>query len=179
VERVANSGSVTVYRLPNALPRARIESRARVVPTIAEVRRLTLAGEIDPRREVLLHDPEAGQVVTALERLGSDGAAAGTARIVVDRATEVAIDADAPRGGLLVLADTYYPGWEADLDGSPRPILRANIAHRAVFLPPGTHRVTFVYRPRSVISGAMLTIVGLMVVLLSLLLTRRPGYRRG
>jgi uncharacterized membrane protein YfhO len=53
-----------------------------------------------------------------------------------------------------VLTDTFYPGWTASVDGSPQPILRANYLFRAVRLPAGDHRVTFVYAPRSFAWGA-------------------------
>ena len=55
----------------------------------------------------------------------------------------------AQANGLLVLHDTYYPGWIAEVDGKSAPILRADILFRAVELPPGTHRVTFRFAPFS------------------------------
>jgi hypothetical protein len=59
----------------------------------------------------------------------------------------VRIDADAPGASLLVLVDTWYPGWRAYVDGRPQPIYRVNIWFRGVFLDVGRHRVDFVYRP--------------------------------
>jgi hypothetical protein len=150
-----------VYRLPGALPRARIVQRARIVASMDEVRRLTAAGQFDPRREVLLHDPAAARIVASLDRAAVDGEAAGSARIVVDRATDVVIEANAPRGGLLVLADTFYPGWQATVDGREAPILRANVVQRAVALTPGTHRVVFTFRPRVVTVGLGLSALGI------------------
>jgi len=174
VQQVGSSGSATLYRLPGALPRARVVTRARIVLSMGEVRRLTLAGQIDPRREVLLHDPDAAQLVDSLARAVPDETPVSEARIIVDRATEVVIEADAPRGGLLLLADTFYPGWEATVDGWPAPILRANVAHRAVALSPGAHRVAFVFRPRSMTRGLVLSGIGIAVLTgAALLLWRR------
>jgi hypothetical protein len=51
--------------------------------------------------------------------------------------------------GLLVLHDSYYPGWIAEIDGKSAPILRADILFRAVELPGGIHRVTFRFAPFS------------------------------
>ena len=139
MQRMGSAPPGEVYRLPGALPRARVVACARFVPSMNDLLRLISAGQIDPRREVVLQD-------------------------VVDRSTEVVIEATAPCGGLLLLADTFYPGWEAAVDGHPTRILRANIAHRAVVLSPGTHRVTFRFHSRSVTRGLLLSGLGLFLL---------------
>ena len=44
-------------------------------------------------------------------------------------------------GGWLVLADTWFPGWRAEVDGEHRTVLRANGLHRAVRVRPGDRQV--------------------------------------
>jgi hypothetical protein len=61
----------------------------------------------------------------------------------------VTIDVEAPKPGVVVLHDLYYPGWEASVDGHQQPILRANLLFRGVEVPAGRHRVTFTFRPLS------------------------------
>ena len=75
--------------------------------------------------------------------------------------------------GLLVLADLYYPGWSAEVDGRPAPILRADGLFRAVALPPDSHRVVFRYRPLSVLAGAGLSAAA-AIAMLALLRSRDP-----
>ena len=78
-----------------------------------------------------------------------------------------------PPGRYLVLADTFYPGWQARIDGERAAILRANYAFRAVALDAGEHEVVFRYRPLSFIVGVAcsgISLVGVFVVL-----GRSPG----
>ena len=140
VEHVASVGNAEVYRLPAALPRARVVEPGPCRRLSRPVRAGSCwSGAIDLRREVVLHEPAAADIVAGLA-LAESGPRGEPARpsLVVDRATEVVVEATAPRGGLLLLADTWYPGWEATVDGRPTPVLRADFAHRAVYLPPAS-----------------------------------------
>ena len=97
------------------------------------------------------------------------------ARISRDLPESVAAEVDSDGGGILVLADLWYPGWKAAVDGQPRPILRADGWFRAVALPPGSHRVEFSYRPISFYAGSAISAAGLVGVAWLLLATKRTG----
>jgi uncharacterized membrane protein YfhO len=56
------------------------------------------------------------------------------------------------------LADSYYPGWKAYVDGKEKPILRANHFFRAVALSKGAHVVEFKYDPLSFTIGAWISV---------------------
>ena len=69
--------------------------------------------------------------------------------------------------GYLVVADTFYPGWQAYVDGQARPVLRANWLFRALELPAGEHSVEMRYEPAFWGAGwllALLAVVGLGVL---------------
>jgi hypothetical protein len=51
---------------------------------------------------------------------------ANAAEIALYRPTQVIVQANAARAGLLVLSDQYYPGWYVEVDGQPAPLLRVN-----------------------------------------------------
>lgn len=59
----------------------------------------------------------------------------------------VTVQVEADAAGYLVLADAYYPGWTATVDGVAVPIHRANYAFRAVYVPAGEHIVRFEFVP--------------------------------
>lgn len=102
-----------------------------------------------------------------------------TARVVVDEADEVRIRVEAPAGGgWLVLTDTWYPGWEATVNGREVPIVRANYLFRAVRVPAGTSEARFRYRPWTFRAGLGITLAAglgsLGMTLQAALRRRRP-----
>ena len=62
--------------------------------------------------------------------------------------------------GMLVMSDTWYPGWVATVDGKPAEVLEVYGALRGVVVEKGAHRVGMVFRPWSVYLGAGLTLLG-------------------
>ena len=110
------------------------------------------------------------------ELVGSTGAPTAAA-IVAESALRVEIQASTPRPGLLVLSDTFYPGWTATIDGDPAEVYRVNTALRGVLLPSGEHTVVFQYTSRWFQIGAVVSLAGWLSVLLLLAprITRRRG----
>jgi len=74
------------------------------------------------------------------------------------------VETDAP--ALLVLSDTFYPGWRATVDDQPVPIYRTNAALRGVLVPAGAHRVEMHFRPHSLLIGLGLSGTGLFTIAL-------------
>jgi hypothetical protein len=84
------------------------------------------------------------------------------ARVIERTDTSVTVAVDARRAGRLVLLDTFYPGWKATVDGRAAKIEAANAAFRAVAVGAGRHKVRFEYRPGSVRTGAIISLVALL-----------------
>jgi hypothetical protein len=84
---------------------------------------------------------------------------------VSDQANVLEIAVETQTGGWLVLADTYYPGWTAAVDGVPVQIQQANLAFRAVEIPAGAQIVRFEYRPAWLLPGLFISLAALLVTL--------------
>lgn len=106
---------------------------------------------------------------------GAIPAGGWTAAITAETPNSVTVATAAARAGLLVLADTYYDGWEALVDGRRRAILRVNSAFRGVVVDAGTHTVRFIYRQPGLQAGWFTSAGGFLclLLLLGLALMRR------
>jgi len=82
-------------------------------------------------------------------RQGAPPGSAGEARITWEdyqaESLRLRVETDSP--GLLILSEAYFPGWQATVNGQAWPILRANVALRALALPPGDHEIVLRYDP--------------------------------
>jgi len=100
-----------------------------------------------------------------------------SADFLEDSSHRVRIRSSSAGETLLVLKDSWYPGWKAFIGGGEAPIYRVNGCFRGVIVPPGDHVVDFRYRPRTVyLSGAVSTLVTLALLAFSLR-RRGPGKR--
>src|SRR5690606_8071891 len=83
----------------------------------------------------------------------------------------VVIQADLERPGLLVLADAFYPGWNATIDGDPTPILAVDSMFRGIEVGKGRHQIEFIYEPESVRLGLIVSLIGIAVFAAGMLFT--------
>jgi len=77
----------------------------------------------------------------------------------------IVLNVDAAQPSLLVVAESYYPGWRATIDGQSATILRANFLSQGLVMPQGKHTVEFDYEPDSFKYGAIISLVGLASLL--------------
>jgi uncharacterized membrane protein YfhO len=63
--------------------------------------------------------------------------------------------------GMVILADTYFPGWQATVDGRPAAILETDGALRGIVAEAGAHTIELTYTPASVRNGAIAALAGL------------------
>jgi hypothetical protein len=109
--------------------------------------------------EVLRADPLGSVAVEGGCCAGSQGAARVSVVERTDGLVRLQVDADA--GTTVVIGQSYYPGWNATVDGARADIRPANILFQSVRVPAGKHELTLRYAPGTFLLGGMLTLVGL------------------
>lgn len=102
----------------------------------------------------------------------------GGAAEIADRGAgefEIRVDAAAP--GLLIVAETWLPGWQATVDGQPRPVERAEDALIGVAVEPGKHVARLVYDPLAWEIGWRITVSALagLAIWIAVVLWRRKA----
>jgi hypothetical protein len=149
-----------VFRNDRALSRARYVPRIEVVPDRSVLLNRLAYGSDDLAQVAFVEEPMPSGF-SAEDPLPAGG---GSARFLRDDPEHLVIEVDAPARGFLVLADQYFPGWRATVNGASAPIQRVNQMFRLVEVPAGVSRVEFRYRPTSVAVGAALSFVSLGAV---------------
>lgn len=158
-------GEVKIYRNNNAFPRAFIVHRAEVLPDKEKVLARLREESFDLRHTIVLEEEPEGKLGGAGEPLASPrldaSADQDVAEILHYGPSRITLKARLARPGFLVLADPYYPGWRAYVDGQERKIYLTDYLLRSIPLDAGDHQVEFRYEPASYKVGAWLTLSGL------------------
>jgi len=127
----------------------------------------------DPFERVILFGDEPAQSESAASLRGAEITTLDSAP---DRVT-YRVRTGGP--AYLVVATTWYPGWEATLDGEPVPLYRANLAFQAVAVPEGGGDITLRYTLNHSSLGIGLTGAGLLTAILLIGLGSLGPLRRG
>ena len=157
-----------VVRREEDVRRAWLVHRVHHQPPGRESQRRLVSLVRDPLREAMVEAPPETRLPVVVPTVEPE-------RVVIERDDEesmtLRVRAAAP--GLLVVADAYYPGWVAQVDGRPTPIYPTDILLRGVFVHAGEHTVTFRYRPVSFRVGVVGSLLALVVA--GWLLRKPPG----
>ena len=146
-------------RVKNPLPRARLISH--------------VVQSTEPKRDLTIIPFESSALVE--QPLELDSGLPGTATILADRPGDIRIAVDSPSRQLLVLAESLNSGWQATIDGQPRPVLRVNGDFMGCVVNAGKSEIHFEFRPASLRYGRWLSILGLGLIgaaMLAVTLTR-------
>lgn len=157
---IRNYGDEYLYENRRVLPRARLACKAEVMDADAFINAVRTSG------------PGLSFVDTAymtdgnpqLPALGDD--CRGQVRIVSDRGHALELQAEvAAEQALLVLADLWYPGWTARVNGEDRPVQRVNATARGVLVERGDNRVELHYQPTHWGTSLIISMLGVGLLL--------------
>jgi hypothetical protein len=145
-----------LFRKPDALPPAWVTHEILRVANDEELRRAIQNPTLDLRKTAVV-----------LETVPSVESCPASEDVDVFRPNTdaVILRAKLQCRGLVVLSDTFYPGWKATVDGRRAEIYEVYGAFRGVLLEAGEHTVRMDYRPVSVRLGSVITGFAVLIVL--------------
>lgn len=146
---VAADGWV-VYRRPAARPRVELAT--------ASVR----IDDAQDRLDFLASEPADGPSVTEAGP-GRARYGGGTATLTADDPDRLTVQVVSRGPGLLVIRDSYAPGWRAEVDGVATDVVPVDHALRGVAVPDGRSEVVLSYAPPLMVAGAWLSLGGLVL----------------
>ena len=152
LQKAWETDQVNVYAIPNPLSHTYVVYDVMPATSKAHALELMRDAQFDPKHTAVVED-----VPLALPH--DPNLSSTPAAIMQYEATSLRIETEAVSNGLLVLTDTYYPGWRAWVDGAEQPIWRTNYLFRGIMLPTGRHTIEFRYEPISFQIGLLIAAV--------------------
>jgi hypothetical protein len=153
-------------KFPDALSRAMVFYRAQAMASQDQAVNLWSQPDFPADKLLLIEgEPERANPVLVVSR-------SEPARIVEYQNEKVTVEAEADEAGWLLLLDSYYPGWEAEVDGKTARIYRADGFFRAVRIPAGKHKIIFNYFPGVFKKSVWVSGLGFIIWLGLVILTR-------
>lgn len=145
-----------VFENLKSAPRAFLTSSYRVYKTNNEFERYFFDKGFNPSNEIL--------VLENFPFVPSSYKA--DVKVISYKENEIKLKSNSSKDAALFLSDTYYPGWNAYLDGKLTKIYKADYAFRAIYFPKGEHVVEFKYEPVSFKIGLGVSAVSFFLLIL-------------
>jgi hypothetical protein len=156
-ELFRGASGINVYRNPSAFP------RVWTVHQIASVNRRDLLPSLehaDLRAQAFVTGP-----APILEQCG----VGDRIQVIERRTSSLALDANMACQGMVIVSETFFPGWEATVDSHRVPIYEIDGALRGLVVAgAGVHRIEMRYRPASVLAGGIMTLAGLLGAIIAM-----------
>jgi hypothetical protein len=161
---------VAVYANDAALPGVAVVPQVQVEPDSARRIATLWSPTFDPAKTAIVEEP-----VQAIGQAGGTG----TATIEGNGDDTLAIRVHSSGPALLTVSRTYHRSWQAEINGAPVPVVRANHALMAVPLArSGDQQVVMRYRPEIVRLASVATAATWVSVLFLTLVGTVLGRRR-
>jgi hypothetical protein len=171
-ENLLKENTIKLYKIRTPFPRAWLVRDFKVLDSKTILSRMANK-DFHPDREVLLEDEPkwVGEAIGGRRgpplRKTNDGGEPLSGlpqkvEFISEKNNRLQLLVNLTEDNLLVLSDTYYPGWKAFVNGKETKIYRADYTFRGIPLNAGTHQVEFVYDPISFKLGAGVTFLGIL-----------------
>ena len=157
----------------NLLERTPPTPYARVVPGAVKVDSAAIIPTlVDPRMDysrIVLFGPDQPVAPAPLKQMPPPSPARAAVTAWEPGRMTVTIDPPPPDASYVLIAENWYPDWQASVDGRAAPVLRGDYSLLTVAVPAGAKVVQLSFRSPLYDRGKMITLVSLAVLLVAFL----------
>ncbi len=172
---VYNDGVFTVLKNEYARPRVYIPRSIKIVNEEDEALRSVFEPPSIRGEQIVVERDSVGDLSYAYESLMRDADPEELLEITDYSPNTINIRARLNADAWVLLTDSYYPGWKAIIDGqSEATVVPGNYVFRTIYVPKGTHDITFQYQPRFFWVCVMISLITLLG-LIAAALFRKPN----
>ncbi|MEW5821178.1 MAG: YfhO family protein [Cyanobacteriota bacterium] len=86
---------------------------------------------------------------------------------------KIIIEVNNTHKGILILNDTYYNFWNADIDNKKTQIIPVNLSMRGVIVPEGNHKITFFINDTIFNIGSIISAISFTGLLIAIMLMNK------
>ncbi|MFA4873444.1 MAG: YfhO family protein [Patescibacteria group bacterium] len=158
------SESIYIYELTRVQQRAYLTARA-----------IAVSSKDEATSALSQNDFDANIALAEYSSLPSLNASNYQAAITHTQEGLYKILTETDGNALLVLNESWYPGWRATIDGAETAIFPVNLAFQGIIVPEGEHRIEFQYRSQYFFWGAIVSGIAWFTLLI---FTIQYWYRR-
>jgi hypothetical protein len=156
LEPLAPQAGLLRYRYRPRVPDAFLVGKVTVDSRRGILASLSGSRGFDPRRSALVESPCEG-----CSRLRLPGYAGRVTREYWQD-DRIGLALRTRRPAMLVVSQSWFPGWTARVDGRKAPTVRVDGVVTGVPVPAGAHKVELVYRPPGLVTAAALSLASLL-----------------
>jgi hypothetical protein len=172
--KVYQDGPIKVYQSPDCLPRVWLAEQIVTERTQTELLSHLKDPLLDLRHVALLlaDSPRSIPDLPVTSRATAPAADPGFVR---KSSNQFLIEADVRRAAMLVVSETWYPGWHVRLNGEDRHLWQVDGSLMGVYVQPGDNHLQFSFRPDYLYLEVGATILAFLILLACLILNRREA----
>lgn len=156
----AESSGYKIYENTAVMERFFFVKHVRTVENLAQASAIVQSPEFHPTEEGIVEAPGEKFELPSSE---------ATARVVSYAPSSIRLETTTSAPAFLVATESYYPGWEATIDGSPAHIYPTDAAFRGVSIPAGTHTVDYRFVPQTLYRSAAVSALALVALVVCLI----------
>ncbi|MCF6147607.1 MAG: YfhO family protein [Candidatus Kuenenia sp.] len=156
-----NDAKYALFENLHALPQSFVVHKAKELHGRDTIFKELSGNDFQPKEYIVVEEPVPPVRISNSQNIQNES----VPEILEYTPNSVTIRASLLEDGYLVLSDTYYPGWNAYVDGKQSKIYKTNYVIRSVFLEKGEHIVKFIYEPMSFVIGMIISLSALILII--------------